>query len=114
MAKKKVDTSMELNLTPTPGISEEQATANAFLSPELANALNVKLYNKHDLGITEVFKTLTEQNKQLNEGSMTRAENMLMTQAHVLQSVFNDLLLRARVAEHMPQLQTYMTIALKA
>ncbi|WP_312196589.1 hypothetical protein [Pseudomonas luteola] len=64
--------------------------------------------------ITDVAQELKRQTAALHNGDMTRAESMLLAQAHTLDGLFATLTNRALNAKHMEQLETYMRLALKA
>ena len=64
------------------------------------------------------FVILTKQLKQkidkVNAGDIQGVECMLAAQAHTLDVVFNKMMIQARSASFIPQLQAYSEIALKA
>lgn len=95
--------------------NEGQALARACLVPENLSAAVITSSNM--LGkapITEIARELKRQTAAINSGDMTRAENMLVAQAHTLDVLFGQLASRALVAKHMDGLQSYMRLALKA
>ena len=49
----------------------------------------------------------------VNGGNMTRAEGMLIAQAHTLDDLFNNLARRAHGQEHLLQYETHFRLALK-
>ncbi|MBK7025403.1 MAG: hypothetical protein IPH41_18650 [Sulfuritalea sp.] len=58
--------------------------------------------------------TLREQAAAVQEGDMSHAEAMLITQATALQSLFVRLAERGLSQEHMPNLEGFMRLALRA
>ena len=58
--------------------------------------------------------TLREQAAAVQGGNMSHAEAMLMTQATALQSLFVRLAERGLSQEHMPNLEAFMRLALRA
>jgi hypothetical protein len=57
---------------------------------------------------------LQRQVDAVNGGNMTRAEGMLVAQAHTRDELFNNLARRARGQEHLLQYETHFRLALKA
>ena len=95
--------------------TEEQAFARNCLTPEtLSAALLVSSNLVGDSPVTDVVLELKRQTAAINNGDMTRAENMLVAQAHTLDVLFAQLASRALRAKHMDGLQSYMRLALKA
>lgn len=95
--------------------TEEQAFARNCLTPEtLSAALLVSSNLVGDSPVTDVVLELKRQTAAISNGDMTRAENMLVAQAHTLDVLFAQLASRALRAKHMDGLQSYMRLALKA
>ncbi|VVM75301.1 hypothetical protein [Pseudomonas fluorescens] len=95
--------------------SEEQAFARNCLTPEsLSAALLVSSNLLGNTPVTDVVLELKRQTAAINGGDMTRAENMLVAQAHTLDTLFAQLASRALAAKHMGGLESYMRLALKA
>ena len=95
--------------------NEERANARNYLTPECKNA--ALLVSSNLLGESPVIDVVLELKRQtaaINSGDMTRAENMLVAQAHTLDVLFAQLASRALRAKHMDGLQSYMRLALKA
>ena len=105
--------SLEVKLTMEE--TEEQALARNCLTPESLSA--ALLVSSNLLGKTPVIEVVLELMRQtaaINRGDMTRAENMLVAQAHTLDTLFAQLASRALAAKHMDGLESYMRLALKA
>lgn len=64
--------------------------------------------------ISEAVSELKRQTSAINQGDMTRAENMLISQAHTLDGLFAKLTSKAMHAEHLDIFEGYMRLALKA
>ncbi len=95
--------------------NEEQVNARNYLTPECLSA--ALLVSSNLLGktpVTEVVLELSRQTAAINRGDMTRAEDMLVAQAHTLDALFAQLASRALSAKHMGVLESYMRLALKA
>lgn len=54
------------------------------------------------------------QTAAINSGDMTRAENMLLAQAHTLDGLFAKIAVQALVANHMDNMDKFFRLALKA
>lgn len=95
--------------------NEEKANARNYLTPECVNA--ALLVSSNLLGKTpfpEAVLELGRQTTAINRGDMTRAEDMLVAQAHTLDALFTHLASRALSAKHIGGLESYMRLALKA
>lgn len=64
--------------------------------------------------INELVSLLSKSMTDLNGGKMNRVENMLLGQAHALQSIFVSLARRASRQEYLKQYETYLRLSLKA
>lgn len=95
--------------------SEDQINARNYLTPEfLSAALLVSSNLLCKTPVTEVVTELFRQSAAITRGDMTRAEEMLVAQAHTLDALFTHLASRALSAKHMGGLESYMRLALKA
>lgn len=108
-----------LTIRHEPGKSDEAIMARHAISPEFSNLVTVKAFAKSQWGgenlhLTELAAELEVQAKAAQDGDLSRAEGMLMVQAHTLNAIFNNLAQRAVRAEYMPQLEQYMRLSLKA
>ncbi|SEJ34018.1 hypothetical protein SAMN05216201_107105 [Pseudomonas linyingensis] len=95
--------------------TEGQALARACLVPENLSAAVITSSNM--LGkapITEVARELKRQTAAINSGDMTRAENMLVAQAHTLDVLFGQLASRGMAAKHLDTMDGLLRLALKA
>lgn len=98
------------------GESVEQGKARVLLSPDLGAAATLRHYlcAQNPPDITALTAELQRQVEAVSSGDLTRAEEMLCAQAHVLDQIFNALASRAILSEQMPHLEAYLRLALKA
>jgi len=66
------------------------------------------------LDVSTLRKELAKQHEALASGDMSRIENMLLDQAHTLQSIFMHFLHRLPQTEYLSQSETYSRLALKS
>jgi len=67
-----------------------------------------------DLDMFALMDALGEQIQAANDGDMGRAEGMLITQAHTLDAMFNNLARRAINASSLDNLDRYLKLSLRA
>jgi hypothetical protein len=93
----------------------EQAMAQAVTTPEYLSAAALTILQNHsDVQISEMVAELSRQTAAMNNGDMTRMENMLLAQAHTLDGLFARLTTQAFTAKHLNILDQYLRLALKA
>lgn len=68
----------------------------------------------YKVGMLDLHGELEKQVNQVAKGDLSRAESMLLCQAHALQSMFLHFALRGKSNTHVGQLQMIMNLALKA
>jgi len=98
--------------------SKAERNAKLLTSPEFAayrviNSADGKAYI-NDIDAPSFVNELRTQAAAANRGDFTQAESMLMNQATALQHLFARLTERAMTQEHMPNLEGYMRMALRA
>tara|TARA_B100001989_G_scaffold243571_1_gene211409 strand:- start:3629 stop:4264 length:636 start_codon:yes stop_codon:yes gene_type:complete len=97
---------------------KDKATAQKYLCPEVLAGASIKSQYKNDddIDVNHLVIELTAQSKLVHEGDLKRAESMLISQAHTLDSLFAELLSRSRMnmGEYMNAAEKYMRLALKA
>ena len=104
-----------LNLSRRDDETQPQALARVTLTPEcLSAAVLVTCHNLDHDSVTAVSEELRQQTTAINNGDMTRAEDMLLAQAHTLDGLFSKLASKALVANHMDNMERYLRLALKA
>jgi hypothetical protein len=104
-----------LKTKPANDKTEAQIMARDYLTPEILSA--ALLVSSDLLGkapVIEVANELMRQTSAINRGDMTRAEDMLVAQAHTLNAVFTHLAGHALRAKQLDVLESYMRLALKA
>lgn len=99
--------------------SNNEALASGALRPAVQAALSLKDFNAGpfpNLDLTALVTELGKQIKDCNDGDLSRAEASLVTQAHLLDAIFNTLARRAfmNVGEYMEATEKYLKLALKA
>ena len=115
--KKKVPVKNKSSVIVNAGKDEDQdeAISKTLSRPETQAAVTIqKLTDLHD--VNALAKTLTQQTNEIAKGNMSRCESMLISQAHTLDELFNNLARRAalNMGEHMQAVETYFRLALKA
>ena len=104
----------------TTGEVDDQGRAYGRLltSPELAALRVVSVAQTQamadDIDSPGLLATLTEQAKAVNRGDLAQVEAMLSNQATALQSLFVRLIERGMSQAHMPNLEGFMRLGLKA
>lgn len=95
--------------------TKEREFARNYLTLEnLSTGLLISGNLLGDASMIEVVRELNRQTAAINCGDMTRAEDMLVAQAHSRDTIFAQLASRALRAKHMDGLESYMRLALKA
>lgn len=100
-----------------PGETEEAAMARVALNPTARAALSTRQFNtigEEPAGLNALAVELSGQVEQLHQGDLSRAEEMLMAQAHTLDAIFNKLAVMAVGQGMLNQYETFMRLALKA
>ncbi len=94
---------------------QDEAISKTLSRPETQAAITIQqLTSLHD--VNALAKTLTQQTDEIAKGNMSRPEAMLMSQAHTLDELFNNLIRRAalNMGEYLQASETYFRLALKA
>lgn len=92
-----------------------QAMAESVLSPEFSASVVVTAYAKSSsLDQIAVMEQLQVQHASLGAGNLAQAENMLMSQAVALQTIFTSLAARAISSSSAEQMQSMLGLALRA
>lgn len=69
---------------------------------------------KDQLDTPAMIRLLKDRGEAVNQGDMTHAEQMLSAQATALQTLFTRLAERAMGQSHMPNIEAFMRLALRA
>ena len=115
----KSDGKMELRIPEEPKKSREKTLAELAISPAVNAASTVVLFGKGTMGkleITETLEAISENAAKVSKGDMTGPEQMLVTQATALNSIFTELARRSglNMGEYIEASERYMRLALKA
>jgi hypothetical protein len=105
-----------LNVEAKRGEDEAVALARTAIRPTVQAAITLKEYSKKfgDLDLSGLIDELGDQTQAATDGDLGRAEAMLITQAHTLDAIFNNLAQRAVNAEYMNNLDCFLKLALRA
>ena len=92
------------------------ALAETVIRPTVQAAATLRQYRglDTDVDLMGLISALRTQTDAAVSGDMGRAEAMLITQAHTLDAIFNNLARRANSAEYMDNFATYLKLALRA
>lgn len=102
---------VELQADETPS----QAMARIVTSPECLSATVLTICQNIDQSqITEVVGELKQQTTAVHADDLSRAESMLIAQAHTLDGLFARLATNALTNDSMDKMERYMRLALKA
>ena len=96
---------------------DAEHAANCALHAGVSAAAVIEAYAKTMIGEQDLnclVESLSKFMIKINDGSLVRVENMLIGQAHALQSMFVNLARRAVVQEGMHNFETHMKLAFKA
>jgi len=101
--------------------SEEQKAAalvRSVTSPTVRGAVTTQAFSKAfgETDLQSLVNELGKQCKRVRDGDLARAESLLMTQAHSLDAIFNELARRAalNMGEYLNATERYLRLALKA
>jgi hypothetical protein len=96
----------------------EQTQAKFVTRPEVGAATTASGYNglTADVDINFLVSEMSAQTGKANDGDLSRAEAMLLSQAHALDAIFNEMAQRAarNMGTYLDATETYMRMALKA
>ncbi|WP_394375148.1 hypothetical protein [Stutzerimonas frequens] len=95
--------------------TEQQGLARTVTSPECLSASVLTLCQNLDRAqINEMVAELKHQTALVKNNDLSRAESMLISQAHALDGLFARLTSYALTTDKIDKLETYMKLALKA
>jgi hypothetical protein len=92
------------------------ATANArhLTRPGVTSAQVIDVYQPGAHDVNALADELARQIAVVNSGDLSRAEGLLVAQAHALDRVFATLMARAAQQQHLPGFEAHMRMALRA
>ena len=109
------DKSPALQLSEAEIEAKNRYMAEAVISPDFSAATVVTAYLKpNNIDQLALMEQLRAQHASLASGNLAQAENMLMSQAVALQSIFTKLAIRALAANGSEQIQCILGLALRA
>lgn len=95
-----------------------RALAQIAILPSATSAVTMQAFKKSfgEVDLMELIEATQVQIKAVQDGDMNRTEAMLITQAHTLDAIFNELARRAalNMGEYINAADTYLRLALKA
>lgn len=107
-----------LEVTAQSGEDEVMTKARNVIAPTVRGAVTTQAFCKvfGETDLNSLIIELGKQNEKARGGDLARAENILMTQAHTLDAIFNELARRAasNMSEYLNAMDRYMRLALKA
>ncbi len=105
-----------LVIRPSSAEEVQNVLARTAVAPTANAALTLKEYSAvgDQVELMALIDALADQTKAATEGNLRRAESILVTQAHTLDAVFNNLARRAIRSERMDHLDSYLQLALRA
>lgn len=117
MATAKLDGTLQV--TAKQGVSKERQLADVALDPLAGAAVIASTFGKPLSGETDltcVYEALHHRAKAIRDNKLASVEDMLTGQAAALNAMFLELARRSgsNMGEHMPAMETYMRLALKA
>ena len=84
-----------------------------FSKPTVRAAHTIEKWESY-LDGADLSYELTKQVNSVANGDMNRPEAMLLSQAHTLDALFNNLAMKAKDQTHMPHLESFLRLAFKA
>jgi hypothetical protein len=99
---------------------EDKAATKArnIIGPTVKGALTTNAFCKvyGEIDLQALVDQLGRQNDKVRDGDLSRADSLLMTQAHTLDAIFNELARRAamNMGEYINATDRYLRLALKA
>jgi len=107
-----------MNITAEPAENKDAALARTVTTPSVRGAVTVQAFSTGfgEVDLQSLVDTLGKENAKARSGDLSRAEGLLMTQAHTLDAIFNELARRAasNMGEYINAMDRYLRLALKA
>jgi hypothetical protein len=119
MANKRKSDKKQNRVVPNAKTDEDKLlTAQTVLRPTVQACVTLQEYGKPhgDLDLIGLVDALSDQVQIAHSGDLARGEAMLVTQAHTLDAIFNNLARRAAInlGEYIGAAETYLKLALRA
>ena len=106
-----IELKLEKNQTKEKALAEFQSKSE-FLSTAVVESFNVSL--GEDFDFQSAMQVLEKTTQQIKSGDLSKIEQMYISQAVALEAIFTKTIRKAGAAEHLPQYQAHMHLALKA
>ncbi len=107
-----------LEIVKQSGEDEAATRARNIVGPTVKGALTTNAFCKvyGEIDLQAMVDELGRQNDKVRDGDLSRADSLLMTQAHTLDAIFNELARRAamNMGEYINATDRYLRLALKA
>lgn len=113
MSKKKEDKAIEVIADEDTEEAIKSATAKRLLEPAVQSAMSIECFDDA-YSVKYLTREIEHQNKLLSEGSMERASDILLAQAHSLNALSSHMIRKGHSSDYLDHLKTYFNIALKA
>jgi hypothetical protein len=118
-ALKPTDAKYDPNVLEVPQEPEESkadAKARKVIMPSVTGAVTMQAFKKNfgEVDLMALIKAMKVQIQAVHDGDMKCTEEMLIVQAHTLDSIFNTLAQLAMRSDILPKFETYLRLALKA
>ncbi len=95
--------------------ADDVMMAQISVNPIMQATSTIRAYHKGThLDLMTLVNELAQHADDASSGKTNRSEKMLIAQAHTLDTIYNNLAYRAIKAELMPNLESYLRLALKA
>ena len=106
----------QITLKAFPDEDRDDVIARELTHPAVQSATTIQRMQGDNHEVNALARELQKQVDAVNAGNLTRAEGMLIAQAHTLDEIFNSLARRAHLnmGEYINAAETYMRLALKA
>ncbi len=92
----------------------DEAIARTLTRPTIQAAATIQKWGEDSQEVNALARELSAQVAAVNGNDLTRAEGMLIAQAHTLDALFNKLARITHEQEYLRQYETYLRLALKA
>ena len=93
--------------------TRSETLAEVHTSPIPSSVVTLSQLHK-GASVEGLFDEMNRQRDQLRQGDLSAAEEMLLSQAHVLQSIFNSMVVNMQGTEYINQMEAYGKLALRA
>jgi hypothetical protein len=107
-----------LKMVKQSGDDEAATRARNIIGPTVKGAVTANAFSKvyGEIDLQAMVDELGRQNERVRDGDLSRADSLLMTQAHTLDAIFNELARRAalNMGEYINATDRYLRLALKA